>query len=217
MHHEFCNVTVPACRTQAGFCDCNGNGLFEPQLNETGWDCHKADTLEWYEKQPGYNHRNVAVEYRHALYGVDCADYCPEVCQFIFYNASTCSSDYYSYELHANPFGYIRETASYKWYQHRFWGNVTPTWKAVHINNNNCKIRLSDSLPSDTNKKYFGFADAGCHRFSEKGVPGGSMQPYSVESTEVCLQAETFYKKTSQDATTDTGFNTKVNNQGNGQ
>lgn len=203
MHHEFCNVTVPACRNEAGYCDCNGNGLFEPDLNETGWDCHSADTLEWYEKQPGYNHKNVSVEYRFALYGVDCADYCPEVCQFVFYNESNCDAEYYSYELHANPFGYIRETASYKFYQHRVWGNQTPTWKAVHINNNGCKICLGNGGDDDEC-----FDNAGCHMITRH------QEPTTVKSKEMCLQKEhTHYQ---QHSTADTGYNTKLNNEGNG-
>jgi len=201
MHREFCNVTVPACRNEAGYCDCNGNGIFEPDLNETGWDCHKADTLERYEKQPGYNHRNVSVEYRFALYGVDCADYCPEVCQFVFYNASNCQAEYYSYELHANPFGYLRETAAYKYYQHRVWGNVTPTWKAVHINNNGCRITLGNG--GDDGETV---ADAGCHMLKRH------QEPTTIKSKEMCLQKRDY----KQDSTADTGYNSMRNNDGNG-
>jgi len=187
-HHEFCNVTVPACRTEAGYCDCNGNGLFEPDNGETGWDCINATFLEWYQKNPDYDSKNVPVKYRLALSGVDCADYCPEVCQFQFMSGNVgCNASHVSYELHGNPMGEIRETGQWKYYMELKWNQTIPTWTHVHMNNNDCQIRvgLGEGQMTDV------LTGAGCHAIQIY------QQPTVVQSKEQCLS----YKHTAQDST----------------
>jgi len=200
MHHEFCNVTVPACRTEAGFCDCNGNGIFEPANGETGWNCEDSETLDEVEGAAGFSAHNVSERYRFSLYGVDCADYCPEVCQFQFMNGSGCDAKFVSYELHGNPMGLIRDKPQFGHYMSWVWNQTIPTWTHIHINNADCKIALSAGKNhwSDT------FSGAGC-----KAIPPAFQQPVAVRSKEVCLQAELFYQKTSNDATLDNNYDTR--------
>lgn len=157
------------------------------------------------QKQEGYNRKNVSTKYRFALYGVDCADYCPEVCQFQFMNGSGCDSKFVSYELHGNPDGYIRNTAQFKYYMHWVWNHTIPTWTHIHINNAQCKIDLgvpNADKPQNTDWSDT-FTGAGC-----KTIPEKYQKPIVVGSKEVCLQAETFYKKTNQDATLDGSHDT---------
>jgi len=146
-------------------------------LNETGWDCYSAETLESVEKQPGVSNQNVSTEYRFSLYGVDCADYCPEVCQFQFMTGAGCSAEQVSYELHANPMGYIRETAQWKYYFNWVWNETIPTWTHLHINHQDCELKLGNGVEwSDT------FASAGC-----KKIPESFQQPTEIKSDESCL------------------------------
>jgi len=166
---------------------------------ETGWDCHSGSHLEWVQKQPGFNKKNVSLEYRFALYGVDCADYCPEVCQFQFMTGPTCDSKYVSYELHANPMGFIRNTSQWKYHYQHVWDKTIPTWTYIHINNKDCTIKLNNGAKWSDN-----FIGAGCKKIGDEW-----QQPIEVSSTEVCKQKETFYTMTKSDQTLDNHYETR--------
>lgn len=77
-----------------------------------------------------------------AYWGVDCADYCPRVCQFHFYSEENCVNKTASYEIHGNPWGDINRTARYQYYKKMIWNNVDPEWKSVHINRDSCNVQI---------------------------------------------------------------------------
>jgi len=111
--------------------------------DETGWDCH--DTMQ---TRVVFG-PNKSAHYRHGLnksdlayWGVDCADYCPRVCQFHFFSEEDCQNKSGSYEIHGNPWGDINRTARYQYYKKFIWNNKDPEWKSVHINRDSCNVQI---------------------------------------------------------------------------
>lgn len=117
-----------------------------------------------------------------AYWGVDCALYCPAVCRFVFYNDTGCKVGNYSYEVHGEPMGNIRNTDRFEQNMKYRWNNVNPKWKAVHINNAKCKL----ALYADGQELLV--QGAGCHAITEEVF----WYVANVSSTMQCLQDEEF-------------------------
>ena len=111
-----------------------------------------------------------------AYWGVDCADYCPRVCQFHFFSAHDCQNNIThlngknntpSYEIHGNPWGDINRTARYQYYKKMIWNNEDPKWKSVHINRDFCNVKIPEigvnGEELHTSEGTYGQNGPGCH------------------------------------------------------
>jgi len=144
-----------------------------------------------------------------AYWGVDCADYCPRVCQFHFFSAHDCQNNIThlngknntpSYEIHGNPWGDINRTARYQYYKKMIWNNKDPEWKSVHINRDNCNVQIPRIDEQGQPWDYQTIAHAGCtdikdSRYWSTRTFWKSNQPCEDPHTQSKYEA----KKTNQD------------------
>jgi len=186
---EYCAVSQ--CNDTSGFCDCNGNGKLDQNLNETGYPL-------------GFNETGFDCnDFKLAVYGVNCAEYCPTVCNFTFYSNEECNQesgpDPYIFSIYGDTSGTVNKMKSF---QDRaktnkdFKKHAIEKWTHVNVNIYGCKLDIfSDNdgknennddqtvtiATGDEDKKWRVNGSGACTKLKKKNFV------HSVRATKPCL------------------------------